>query len=45
MLDVLSYVAQEKAKIKRAVERMTAKGKQPKMAIITDDRNFDANAS
>lgn len=45
MLDVMSYVAQEKAKIKRAVERMTAQGNQPKMAIITDDRNFDANAS
>ena len=45
MLDVLSYVAQEKAKIKRAVERLTAQGKHPKMAIITDDRNFDANAS
>lgn len=45
MLDVLSYVANEKAKIKRAVAAMTAKGKQPRMAIITDDRNFDANAS
>ena len=45
MLDVLSYVAKEKAKIKRAVERMTAQGKQPKIAIVTDDSNFDANAS
>lgn len=45
MLDVLSYVSAEKEKMKLAVEFLTKAGLQPKMAIITDDKNFDANAS
>lgn len=42
MLDVLSYVNAEKAKLKAQVEAMD---KPPHMAIITDDKNFDANQS
>lgn len=45
MLDVLSYVNTEKEKMKLAVEFLTKAGNRPRMAIITGDRNFDANAS
>ena len=46
MLDVLSYVAERKASIKRHVDLLKAKGhRAPRLAIVTDDRNFDANAS
>ena len=45
MLDVLNYVNIKKDEMKRAVEFLTKAGHRPRMAIITDDRNFDANAS
>lgn len=45
MLDVIGYVNTEKEKMKLAVEFLTKAGHRPRMAIITDDRNFDANAS
>lgn len=45
MLDVIGYVNTEKEKMKLAVEFLTKAGHQPRMAIITDDRNFNANAS
>lgn len=45
MLDVIGYVNAEKEKMKLAVEFLTKAGHRPRMAIITDDKNFDANAS
>lgn len=42
MLDVLSYVNAEKAKLKAQVEAMD---KPPRIAIIADDKNFAANQS
>lgn len=45
MLDVIGYVNTEKEKMKLAVEFLTKAGHRPRMAIITDDKNFDANAS
>lgn len=45
MLDVIGYVNAKKDEMKRAVEFLTKAGHRPRMAIITDDRNFDANAS
>lgn len=45
MLDVISYVNERKLDIKRRVGVLTKSGHQPKMAIITDDRNFADNAS
>mgnify|MGYP003305929392 CR=1 FL=1 len=45
MLDVISYVNIKKDEMKRAVEFLTKAGHRPRMAIITDDKNFDANAS
>lgn len=46
MLDVLSYVNERKASIKRHVELLKNKGKRvPRLAIVTDDRNFSANQS
>ena len=45
MLDVLSFVNAEKAKIKQHVELLTKQIRQPRMAIITDSQNFGANQS
>lgn len=45
MLDVISYVNERKLDVKRRVEALTKAGHRPRMAIITDDRNFADNAS
>lgn len=45
MLDVIGYVNIKKDEIKRAIKFLTQAGHQPRMAIITDDRNFADNAS
>lgn len=42
MLDVISFVNDEKAAIAEYVKSMKVK---PRLAIITDDKNFDANQS
>ena len=46
MLDVISYVKDEKAKLKAQVEQaIKIVGKRPHLAIVTDNQNFDANQS
>ena len=46
MLDVISYVKAEKEKLKNEVAEAVKKtGKRPRLAIITDNQNFDANKS
>ena len=45
MLDVLSYVTEKKAALKRRVDNHLQRGDHLRMAIITDDKNFSANAS
>ena len=42
MLDVISYVNAKKAELKKQIESMEDK---PRLAIITDERDFDANQS
>ena len=46
MLDVISYVDERKACLKRHVEFMVERSdRAPRLAIITDNKNFDANQS
>ena len=45
MLDVLGFVNKEKEKLKNLVAKLTKIDRKPRIAIITDDSNFDANQS
>ena len=46
MLDVISYVNERKGIIKRHVEFMVERsGRAPRLAIVTDNKNFDWNQS
>ena len=46
MLDVISYVNERKACLKRHVARFIERGdRAPRLAIVTDNRNFGANQS
>lgn len=45
MLDVLTYVNEEKKKLKDEVTKISIEHGSPRMAIITDCKNMDANMS
>lgn len=46
MLDVIGFVEKQKQELKLAVaEAVQIAGKRPRLAIVTDNQNFDANQS